>query len=228
MKIVNEDPQPLGKFVPDLPPALIDAVMKALQRRRRAASRTPATSPPSSAGASAGDADPRRSPSRRSRADHLPSRRWQARRRQRHVGLGRTRGHAALPASERVGHGRRRRQPDVHVAHRRRGGDRRRRPGRCADQSGRRTARRRRPPWHGARARRPSPPPAVPPGRERSKLVSSRRRADSGGWAGHGRDPCRCRRSTMFAPAMCASACAAIGLRPSPRRPRRSNPASCS
>ena len=32
MKIVSEDPQPLGKFCPDLPPALIAAVMKALQR----------------------------------------------------------------------------------------------------------------------------------------------------------------------------------------------------
>ena len=32
MKIVSEDPQPLSKFCPNLPPALIDAVMKALQR----------------------------------------------------------------------------------------------------------------------------------------------------------------------------------------------------
>ena len=32
MKIVSEDPQPLSKFCPDLPPALIAAVMKALQR----------------------------------------------------------------------------------------------------------------------------------------------------------------------------------------------------
>jgi hypothetical protein len=32
MKIVSEDPQPLQKFCPDLPPALIAAVMKALQR----------------------------------------------------------------------------------------------------------------------------------------------------------------------------------------------------
>ena len=32
MKIVSEDPQPLAKFCPDLPPALIAAVMKALQR----------------------------------------------------------------------------------------------------------------------------------------------------------------------------------------------------
>ena len=32
MKIVSEDPQPLSKFCPELPPALIAAVMKALQR----------------------------------------------------------------------------------------------------------------------------------------------------------------------------------------------------
>jgi eukaryotic-like serine/threonine-protein kinase len=32
MKIVSEDPQPLARFCPDLPPALIAAVMKALQR----------------------------------------------------------------------------------------------------------------------------------------------------------------------------------------------------
>ena len=32
MKIVSEDPQPLSKFCPDLPPALVAAVMKALQR----------------------------------------------------------------------------------------------------------------------------------------------------------------------------------------------------
>ncbi len=32
MKIVSEEPQPLGKFCPDLPPALVAAVMKALQR----------------------------------------------------------------------------------------------------------------------------------------------------------------------------------------------------
>ncbi len=32
MKIINEDPQPLTKFCPDLPPALIAAVMKALQK----------------------------------------------------------------------------------------------------------------------------------------------------------------------------------------------------
>ena len=32
MKIVNEDPQPITKFVPDLPPALVAAVMKALSR----------------------------------------------------------------------------------------------------------------------------------------------------------------------------------------------------
>ena len=32
MKIVSEDPQPLSKFCPDLPPALLAAVMKALQR----------------------------------------------------------------------------------------------------------------------------------------------------------------------------------------------------
>jgi hypothetical protein len=32
MKIVSEDPQPLQKFCPDLPPSLIAAVMKALQR----------------------------------------------------------------------------------------------------------------------------------------------------------------------------------------------------
>jgi serine/threonine-protein kinase len=32
MKIVSEDPQPLQKFCPDLPPSLVAAVMKALQR----------------------------------------------------------------------------------------------------------------------------------------------------------------------------------------------------
>jgi serine/threonine-protein kinase len=32
MKIVSEDPQPLTKFCPDLPPALVAAVMRALQR----------------------------------------------------------------------------------------------------------------------------------------------------------------------------------------------------
>ena len=32
MKIVSEDAQPLGRFCPDLPPALVAAVMKALQR----------------------------------------------------------------------------------------------------------------------------------------------------------------------------------------------------